>query len=141
MRDYLAATHPKAVVEFDARCEDHGNFQIYEQAPGCQFLDEHNLCTLHGIGLKPAECFWWPYHVYANKHDELEVRVSSGCCNAFQFHEPSSGYADMVVNEAREIGYDVLRAFREAFPGRCPSLLVQQIEVAAPPAELNRLPA
>ena len=73
-------------AEFDSRITDYGLFYLYDQKQGCQFLDSDNLCRLHDIGLKPTECFWWPYHIFNSETDELEVRLSFSCCDAHESH-------------------------------------------------------
>jgi hypothetical protein len=104
--------------EFESRVSDHGLFFLYDQKIGCQFLDAHNLCRLHNIGLKPSECFWWPYHVYAGSAPgTLEIRVYMDCCDGHEADGDNSSYHQVIEEEAAQIGFDVLRKFREAYCG------------------------
>lgn len=115
-------------AEFDSRITDHGLFFLYDQGSGCQFLDSHNLCRLHDIGIKPAECFWWPYHVFAADAGELEVRLSTTCCDAHEAHTPDSPYPGLIAKEVDRIGFDVIRAFRQAHGKTSGTKLVGRIE-------------
>ncbi len=121
---------PDEAKEFAARTTDHGLFFLYDQRTGCQFLDGENLCRLHNLGLKPSECFWWPYHVYASETKELEVRLFTTCCDAHEMHDRDSPYPGMITEESNRIGFDVIRAFRQAYGGSAGTKLVGRIEAS-----------
>lgn len=130
IRLHVQALGSDAAAEFDSRITDHGVFFLYDQKTGCQFLDSANLCRLHDIGLKPTECFWWPYHVFATDANELEVRLSITCCDAHETHRPESPYPGLIAAQADAIGFDVIRAFRQAYEGSSNTKLVGRIAPA-----------
>ncbi len=129
---HLARTAPEALPEFQKRAEDHGSFLLYDQKDRCQFLDEANLCRLHPLGLKPSECFWWPYHVYVGSAGRLEVRLFTACCDGYKSHGPHSPYPRLIERRVAEIGHEVVRAFRRVYPGKPDSLPVATLEEPAP---------
>lgn len=116
IRQYALELGSAEVDEFDARITDHGLFFLYDQRNGCQFLSAGNLCRLHTLGLKPSECFWWPYHIFAGEED-LELRVFTECCAGHEAAQPDSAYSQLVEEAAGRIGFDVIRKFREAYSG------------------------
>ena len=138
IRLYAQASGPDETAEFDSRITDYGLFFLYDQGSGCQFLDSGNLCRLHDIGIKPTECFWWPYHVFASEAGELEVRLSTNCCDAHETHGPESPYPGLIAEGADQIGFDVIRAFRQAYGGSSGTKLVGRIE--ASPETVGRAP-
>jgi hypothetical protein len=118
IRTHVLTLGSMQVEEFEARTTDHGLFFLYDQKNGCQFLDEHDLCRLHNEGVKPSECFWWPYHIYAGDHPaELELRVFMDCCDGHELDEPDSAYHQAIIERASRIGFDVIRKFRETYCG------------------------
>jgi len=141
IRLHAQALGPAAVAEFDSRISDHGLFYLYDQKQGCQFLDSGNLCRLHDIGIKPTECFWWPYHVFAAGPDALEVRLSISCCDAHKTHTPDSSYPALIVEEADQIGFDVIRAFRRAYAGTSTDTrLINRIPASIEPVDQPLVP-
>ena len=125
---FLEKNDPAGRQIYQDRVEDHGSFLLYDQLDRCQFLDERELCRLHGLGLKPSECFWWPYHVFADPDGELEVRVSSRCCDAYKAHGPDSPYPELIARKVAELGPAVFAAFRREFPGADQTRLVARID-------------
>lgn len=118
IRRHVQAIGPGATAEFDSRISDHGIFFLYDQDGGCQFLDAANLCGLHELGLKPTECFWWPYHVYTSDDAaELELRLFLDCCDAHKADRPDSPYHRQIEQDALRIGFDVIQKFRETYGG------------------------
>ena len=117
IRLHLERTDPAGLQAFQDRIEDHGAFLLYDQKNLCQFLDEANRCRLHPLGLKPSECFWWPYHVFADPAGGLEVRISTGCCDAYKHHGPHSPYPRLIGQQVAEIGHEVIHAFRRVYRG------------------------
>lgn len=140
IRLHVQALGSDETSEFDSRITDHGLFFLYDQRSGCQFLDSGNLCRLHDIGIKPTECFWWPYHVFTSKAGALEVRLSTTCCDAHNLHLPDSPYPGLVADGAERIGFDVIRAFREAYGGNAGTKLVGLIESSVETAERSPVP-
>lgn len=130
---------PDALAAYLERLEDHGEFFLYAQRDRCQFLDERELCQLHPLGLKPTECFWWPYHVFSDADGELEVRVSTLCCDAYKAHGPDSPYPRLIARKVTELGPEMIQAFRRAFPGGMGTLAVGKVIDLLPPA--RRAPA
>ena len=115
-------------AEFTSRISDHGSFLLYDQRDGCQFLDERNLCRLHEIGLKPSECFWWPYHVFVSETGGLEVRLATDCCDAHKAHDPATPYVRLIEAAANRIGFDVIREFRNVYGSTCTTRLIAPIQ-------------
>jgi hypothetical protein len=138
IRAHLGKSNPAALQEFQDRTADHETFLLYDQKNCCQFLDEANLCRLHSLGLKPSECFWWPYHVYADSAGQLEVRLSTACCDAYKSHGPHSPYPRLIGQRVAEIGPEVVRAFRRIFRGNGKSLPVGPLAEPVPIAETDR---
>jgi len=130
IRLHVQASGSAELAEFESRITNHGLFYLYNQRDGCQFLDSENLCRLHTIGIKPAECFWWPYHVFASDADGLEVRLSTTCCDAHEAHTPESPYPSLIAEEVERIGFDVIRAFRKAYGENAGTHFVGRIESA-----------
>jgi hypothetical protein len=128
IRQHVVALGMSEAAEFDGRTTDHGLFFLYDQRNGCQFLDDQNLCRLHRLGIKPSECFWWPYHVYASEAGELEVRLFTTCCDAHKMHDRNSLYLGWIKEESNRIGVDVIRAFRQAYGGSADTKLVGRID-------------
>ena len=137
IRQHALTLGPAEVAEFDKRVSDHGLFFLYDQKNGCQFLDERNLCRLHDLGLKPSECFWWPYHVYAgDQPDKMELRVFMDCCDGHEADQSNSCYHQMIEEEARRIGFDVIRKFRETYcGGNGTTRLIRSIQTPEPKAD------
>lgn len=118
IRRHVAALGAEAEAEFAERTTDHGYFFLYDQRNRCQFLDERNLCRLHNLGLKPSECFWWPYHVFPGEGPSgLELRVFTGCCDGHKADHPDSPYHQLIESQAAKFGFDVIRKFREVYAG------------------------
>lgn len=124
---HLANGDPAALAEFKGRITDHGDFLLYDQQDACQFLDSANLCRLHSIGLKPAECLWWPYHVFVDEKDQLEIRLATWCCDGHQAHGPASPYPLLIEKRVREMGQELIRAFRLRYPGGHATIPVHRI--------------
>jgi len=117
IRRYLAEFSQADIDEFDARCTKQDGFRLYDQQTKCQFLDEMNLCRLHTKGVKPSECFWWPFHVYAAADGELEIRLSTSCCDGFKAVSDPLPFTNQIALQAGEIGFDLLRTFRKFYAG------------------------
>ncbi len=117
-----------AVEEFEERVSDHGSFLLYDQKDRCQFLDERNLCELHPLGLKPSECFWWPYHVFtAGSQESLEIRLYTSCCEGYRAHGPHSPYPAHIEEGVNAMGFDVVRAFRRQYGGSYDTQFIQSV--------------
>lgn len=135
IRGWLKARPEVEQANFE-RCldDDHDGFALLDQENRCQFLDDRNLCRLHNEGVKPSECFWWPMHVYVNRQDQLEVRVSETCCEAFnclnggQSNEGAELQVEKLAARVREIGPDVVRRFRKAYQGSYENRPVRVLE-------------
>ncbi len=97
--------------EFQERITDCGAYALYDQRTRCQFLDSNDHCRLHDLGLKPTECFWWPAHVYLAKTGDLEIRVAT-CCSGCGMLTSNCEHIQRVVEQARAIGLNTLKAFR-----------------------------
>jgi hypothetical protein len=119
VRQYVVSMGPTEMVEFASRVTDHGLFFLYDQRNGCQFLDPSNLCRLHNLGIKPAECFWWPYHIFTNDENQavLELRVFLDCCDGHEAYQGDPSYPQMIEEAAQHIGLDVIKKFREVYHG------------------------
>lgn len=140
IRRHVQALGPDETTEFDSRITDHGLFFLYDQRNGCQFLDVTNLCRLHDLGLKPTECFWWPYHVFAAGTGDLEVRLYTACCDAHETHTEDSTYPGLIAGKAGHIGFDVIRAFRQVHGGSVDTKLVGRIEASSTEPALDASP-
>ncbi len=138
---FLRQETPEGLAAYLERVEDHGEFLLYAQRDRCQFLDERELCQLHPLGLKPTECFWWPYHVFADDDGDLEVRVSALCCDAYKAHGPDSPYPRLIARKVAELGPEVIQAFRRAFPGGVKTQPVGKVADLLTPAPARRVPA
>lgn len=118
MRTWLITNSPEELKPFEERCEKHDGFFIYDQKNACGFLDDRDLCRLHVSGVKPTECFAWPFHVYLDDKMTLEIRYSDTCCLAY--HAIEAGL-DESISYARELlaHYDeeVIRSFRNIYNG------------------------
>jgi Fe-S-cluster containining protein len=107
---------------FEARLEHHDGFALYDQQDRCQFLDQASRCRLYATGVRPLECLWWPLHVYAEPGGDLGVHAATWCCAAAAA-ATSPAHAAMVAESAEETGPDLIRRFRETYPGRPGPLL------------------
>jgi len=134
IKTWLAQNSPAELAEFESRTEEFEGFRLYDQKDICQFLDAQNLCRLHNQGVKPRECFWWPLHIYTADCEGLEVRVSNSCCDAYKHITSNSSYVDEVVEEARNIGDDIIRRFRGVYPGSYSGITLRRI-AEKPPQE------
>ena len=116
MRNWLIKNSPEENDDFENRIEKHDGFFIYDQKNSCGFLDEKNLCRLDGV--KPTECFAWPFHVYLDDKQEVEIRYSDTCCQAYQEIE---AHRDEAIHYAREqlthYNEETIRAFRNTYNG------------------------
>lgn len=125
---WLAARSADELGEFRRRCGRHEGFYLYDQQQRCQFLDDRNLCRLQAAGLKPSECFWWPFHVYVNEQDRLEIRLATSCCSGHRHYGPGLPFVAQVEAQAQRLGAGLIRRFRQAYPGSYQTVLVKQIE-------------
>jgi hypothetical protein len=133
---WLAARPALELAEFRRRCVPGEGFLLYDQQQGCQFLDGRNLCRLQAVGLKPAECFWWPFHVYLNEQDRLEIRLATTCCAGHRHCQAGLPFVAQVEAQARRLGAGLFRRFRRAYPGKYQTVLVKLAEfeeLVAPP--------
>lgn len=122
------ASTPAEISEFEGRTEAFDGFRLYDQKDSCQFLDRNNLCRLHTQGVKPTECFWWPFHVYTAATGALEIRLSTSCCDGYKFFTPGLPFLDIVESQARAIGFAAIRKFRNKYPGSYDSKTVREIK-------------
>jgi hypothetical protein len=114
---------------FESRCTHHDSegFVLYDQLNACQFLTSENLCRLHTQGVKPSECFWWPFHVYVAPDEALEIRVSTTCCDGYKNCQQASGYIAQIEKEVRGISAETIRAFRRVYGGSYGTNLVKRL--------------
>lgn len=124
---WIGARDPAQQTEFESRTEAHGGFRLYHQRDRCQFLDHARRCRLHEAGVKPTECFWWPYHVYTDAEGGLEIRVCTSCCEGHRQGPADADVARTIELQARAIGLDVLRAFRRVYAGSYATRFVVKI--------------
>lgn len=117
IRSHLLRHNPGELGEFERRCTRYERFRLYDQQEKCQFLDEANLCRLHTQGVKPSECFWWPFHVYVAGDGMPEIRLSTSCCEGFKAVSDPQPFTNAIEQQAREMGYDLLREFRRVYAG------------------------
>ena len=116
--EWLQANSPHELAEFEGRSQKHDGFRLYDQMSSCQFLDSNNLCRIHNEGVKPAECFWWPLHVYLNEDAaKFEIRASTTCCAASSCLPESSLLEGEIRTTCEGIGDDILLRFRAAYKG------------------------
>jgi hypothetical protein len=116
---HVAAQGPAAAAEFAARIQAHDGFSLYDQRNRCQFLTDDNLCSLHPLGIKPNECFWWPYHVYADGDGRLMIEISTTCCDACHYHDEvaAAQFLDAIDERVASLGPEVFRRFRATYGG------------------------
>ncbi|MDR2674076.1 MAG: hypothetical protein LBC18_04200 [Opitutaceae bacterium] len=117
---FISASHDGAALdEFHSRLKKHEGFFLYNQQNACQFLDAGNLCLLHGKGIKPRECFWWPYHVYFDTTGKMVIAISKTCCDAWKHHEPeiAAQFCDDIEDCVNGCGEETVRRFRDAYAG------------------------
>jgi len=115
---WLSINSPEELGVFKARARRLEGFFLYDQGNRCQFLDEQELCRLHADKVKPAECFWWPLHVYRNPISAaLEIRISTSCCEGHSCVRISDGIVDDIRNECKIIGTEVIHRFRDEYKG------------------------
>ena len=129
---WLDTKSPAEKDAFLARLVRHDGFALYDQQHRCQFLTDGNLCRLHTEGVKPAECFWWPLHIYVAPDGGLEARVSTSCCTAHELIRPDSPVIDDINKRVAALGPDVFRRFRANYSGSYDNKLVARIAVPSP---------
>jgi len=127
LRQWVVERAPTDLAELEARTQVYDNFRLYDQKERCQFLDEQARCRLHTEGVKPGECFWWPFHVFIAPEGDLEIRMSTTCCTGYQHYTPGLPFLDLVEAHAKLIGYDRLRAFRAVYPGSDQLMVVKKL--------------
>lgn len=127
IRKWVATNSPGELDEFESRTEAFDGFRLYDQMDICQFLDKQNLCRLHNHGVKPRECFWWPLHVYTTESSDLEIRVSSSCCDGYLHIQPDTPYVDGVIDEVKVLGSELIRNFRGVYPGSYSGIALRPI--------------
>lgn len=128
---WIDAESPVDKVAFSARLTRHEGFALYDQQQRCQFLTDGNLCRLHTEGVKPAECFWWPLHVYVNPDGELEARVSTSCCTAHELIQSDSPVVAEIRARVVALGSDIICRFRSVYIGSYDNKLVAKIDAQA----------
>ena len=111
-----------ALQEFQERCEQHDGFWLYDQRARCQFLGPQNRCGLYATGVRPLECLWWPLHAYLGDGGQVEVRSATWCCTAAAA-AAGQVHAELVEESAEQTGVELIRRFREVYPGRPGPLL------------------
>jgi Fe-S-cluster containining protein len=127
LRQWVAGQSPADLPELEARTQTFDEFRLYDQKDRCQFLDQQGRCRLHSEGVKPTECFWWPFHVFTAPDDHLEIRLSNVCCDAYKHFSPGLPFLDLIEAQARQIGYARLRAFRAIYPGNDQLMVVKKL--------------
>jgi hypothetical protein len=125
--NWLENKSPGELNEFQGRAVEHEGFYLYDQREVCQFLDDQNLCRLHLQGVKPTECFWWPFHVYVNDANSLEIRLSTSCCDGYKHFRPNLPFISIIEEQARKFGADLIRAFRSVYKGSYDTKLVKNL--------------
>ena len=116
---HAASLGPAAQEAYEGRLEAREGFSLYDQRDRCQFLTADNLCSLHALGIKPNECFWWPYHVYVDSNGAPVIELSTTCCDAWKLHDlgAAAGFLEAIDDQVNALGVDVIRAFRKAYDG------------------------
>ena len=125
---FLKSGDPQSAAEFFSRSKQYPQFWLYDQMDRCQFLDDNDHCKLHSLGLKPSECFWWPYHIYRAPDGGFEIRLSTSCCDGHKAHSDSSPYPRWIVHKSNSIGLDVIAEFRQVYRGSYESRLIGRVE-------------
>ncbi len=125
--DWLHANGRSELSEFLSRAKPHEGFFLYDQQERCQFLDEQNLCRLHPIGIKPTECFWWPFHVYS-EGEALAIRLSTSCCDGYKEFRAGLPFLDIIEEQAKQIGLTLIRAFRKVYSGSYNTTFVKELD-------------
>jgi Fe-S-cluster containining protein len=125
--DWLGKNSPDELGEFQSRSIKYADFYLYDQREACQFLDDRNLCRLHLEGVKPTECFWWPFHVYVDEANRLEIRLSTSCCDGYKHFRPNLPFISIIEEQARKFGADLIRAFRKVYKGSYDTKLVKKL--------------
>jgi Fe-S-cluster containining protein len=104
IKQWVSNKSPADLSEFEQRTKMFDGFRLYDQKDRCQFLDQGNLCRLHSQGVKPTECFWWPFHVYAASDKSLEIRLSTSCCDGYKYYTPNLPFLEIIESQAKTIG-------------------------------------
>ena len=117
IKEHLEENSEKQLEEFHSNCESHDGFYLLRQNNKCQFLDERNLCTLHDLDLKPAECFWWPAHFYSDEEQNLEIRLADYCCNSFKSIKATSEHITKMKQSLTKEKVRIIKKFREIYNG------------------------
>ena len=70
-------------------------------------------------GLKPHECFWWPYHVYTSGDGELLIEVAKTCCEGWRHHNDidAAMFLDSIDEQVNALGTDLIHSFRRHYSG------------------------
>jgi Fe-S-cluster containining protein len=132
---HLTAADPAGLAEFQSRVVDHDAFLLYDQKDACQFLTAEHHCRLHALGIKPSECLWWPYHVYADAEGQLELRLATYCCDGHLAHGPDSPYPNLIKAQIAKLGPELLLAFRRHHAGLGATRPLDPPAAPPPPAQ------
>ena len=128
--NWISENSPGDLNEFQSRSEKHDGFHLYDQKDSCQFLDQKDLCRLHTQGVKPRECFWWPLHIYTTDTEDLDIRVSTSCCNAYKHISADSAYVDAVEAEVGKMGVELIGKFRAVYPGSYSGVSLRRLKAS-----------
>jgi hypothetical protein len=132
IEEWISSHSPDEMGVFHSSLTKKEGFYLFDQKNSCQFLDQYNLCRLHGDGVKPTECFLWPAHVYVGLFGNLETQVSNTCCEGYRYitegHPAISGASQF----ADRIGYERLLRFRKAYGGSYGHNLLENLPHSSP---------
>ena len=117
IKKHLSKTSESNLKEFLSNCENFEEFYLLNQNQRCQFLNNRNLCTLHDLGLKPSECFWWPAHFYVTTGDTLEILLADYCCQSFKQINEQSEHIQNMNNFLTEEKALIIKKFRKIYDG------------------------
>lgn len=117
IRIWLNENDSNKLLEFDSCLTEHQQFFLFDQRDACMFLNSTNMCTLHGAGIKPKECYLWPVHIYLDILGTPEVRISKSCCDGHRHVASDHPIIAEAVMFAADIGYERLLQFRSLYAG------------------------
>ncbi len=131
MRAAAKLQSPDFVAEFESRLSEGPDYALYDQRDGCQFLTTDNLCSLHDKGMKPRECFWWPYHVYINESGVPSIEVSTTCCEAWRKHDDEGArrFLNDIDEQVNGLGVEVITDFRGAYSGSYGRIPIRPVNI------------
>jgi hypothetical protein len=68
-------------------------------------------------------------HLYLDDRQNVEIRASTSCCDAFFHLAPESQYVHDLQVEAESLGFDVLERFRSVYPGSYSGVLLKTFDL------------